>query len=74
MCDELALLRRDRRSNVELQDVSGAETRVLAEGLNVDLDARGGVAGYDINSASRLFDLTVPEIPAPPFPADEMLA
>jgi len=46
---------------IELRDVPGAETRVIAEGLNVDLDAHGDVVGLDIDAASRRLDLTTLE-------------
>jgi uncharacterized protein YuzE len=52
---------------IELRDVPGAETRVIAEGLNVDLDARGDVVGLDIDAASRRLDLTTLETIALPF-------
>ena len=32
---------------VELKDAPGAETREVADGLNVDLDADGCVLGFD---------------------------
>jgi len=51
---------------IELRDVPGAETRVIAEGLNVDLDAHGDVVGLDIDAASRRLDLTTLETIALP--------
>ena len=42
---------------IEFSSAPGAETREVAEGLNVDLDAAGGVVGFDIDRASR-FDLS----------------
>lgn len=39
---------------IELKVAPGAETRVVVEGLNVDLDASGDVVGFDIDHASRL--------------------
>ncbi len=39
---------------IELKSEPGVETREVAEGLNVDLDARGEVVGFDIDHASRL--------------------
>ncbi len=38
---------------IELIDRPGAETREIADGLNVDLDADGAVAGFDIDGASK---------------------
>ena len=43
---------------IELKDRPGAETREIAEGLNVDLDAKGDVIGFDIDHASRRLDLS----------------
>lgn len=42
---------------IELSAEPGAETREVAEGLNVDLDASGALVGFDIDRASR-FDLS----------------
>ena len=42
---------------VELKPGPGAETREVAAGLNVDLDANGDVVGIDIDHASRRLDL-----------------
>ena len=39
---------------IELKSEPGVETREVADGLNVDLDARGEVVGFDIDHASRL--------------------
>jgi uncharacterized protein YuzE len=39
---------------IELKSEPEVETREVAEGLNVDLDARGEVVGLDIDHASRL--------------------
>jgi uncharacterized protein YuzE len=46
---------------IELNAASGAETREVAPGLNVDLDAAGDVVGFDIDCASRRLDLTTLE-------------
>jgi uncharacterized protein YuzE len=54
---------------IELKDAPGAETREIAEGLNVDLDASGDVVGFDIDHASRRFDLTTLEAIALPVKA-----
>jgi uncharacterized protein YuzE len=50
---------------IELKTSPGAETREVAPGLNVDLDAAGDVVGFDIDGASRL-DLTTLETIARP--------
>lgn len=52
---------------IELSAVQGAETRELADGINVDFDARGGVVGIDIDRASTKLDLTTLETSALPF-------
>jgi len=54
---------------IELKAVPGAETREIAQGLNVDLDASGDVVGFDIDRASRRFDLTTLETIALPVKA-----
>lgn len=51
---------------IELKSDPGAETREIAPGLNVDLDARGEVVGFDIDRASRKLDLTTLETVALP--------
>jgi uncharacterized protein YuzE len=43
---------------IELRDEPGAETREIADGLNVDLNAEGVVVGLDIDHASKHLDLT----------------
>jgi len=43
---------------IELKSTPGAETREIVEGLTVDLDANGDVVGFDIDRASRKFDLS----------------
>ena len=43
---------------IELKPEPGAETREVANGVNVDVDANGEVVGFDIDSASRRFDLS----------------
>ena len=53
---------------IELKSGPGAETREIAEGLNVDFDASGAVVGLDIDHASRL-DLTTLETVALPVTA-----
>ena len=51
---------------IELKPKPGAETREIADGLNVDLDARGEVVGFDIDNASKHLDLTTLETVALP--------
>jgi uncharacterized protein YuzE len=41
----------------------------VTDGLNVDLDEAGEVVGFDIDHASRRFDLTTPETVALPIAA-----
>ena len=43
---------------IELKPSPGAETREVASGLNVDLDDKGEVVGFDIDFASKRLDLT----------------
>ena len=50
---------------IELKSGPGAETREVAEGLNVDFNASGEVVGLDIDRASRL-DLSTLETEALP--------
>jgi len=52
---------------IELSGNAGTETRELADGVNVDFDALGGVVGIDIDRASSQFDLTTLETSALPF-------
>jgi len=51
---------------VEFQSGPGVETREVSDGLNVDLDAAGGVVGFDIDQASRRLDLSTLEAEALP--------
>ena len=46
---------------VELNPGPGTETREVAKGLNVDLDANGAVVGFDIDNASKRLDLSTLE-------------
>lgn len=46
---------------IELKAEPGVETREVAEGLVVDLNAQGEVVGFDIDGASSRFDLTTLE-------------
>ena len=43
---------------IELAERPGTEVRVIAEGLNADLDAEGRVVGLDIEYASTSLDLS----------------
>jgi uncharacterized protein YuzE len=43
---------------IELKGTPGTEAREVVEGLIVDLDAKGDVVGFDIDHASRKFDLS----------------
>jgi len=43
---------------IELKTGPGVETREIADGLLVDLDAAGEVVGFDLEAASQRFDLT----------------
>ena len=40
---------------IELRPGPGTETREVASGLNVDLDAEGNVVGFDIDGASARY-------------------
>jgi uncharacterized protein YuzE len=51
---------------LKLSSRPGVETREIAEGLIVDLDAQGDVVGLDIDGASRKLDLTTLETVALP--------
>ena len=51
---------------IELSDRPGVETREIADGLNADLAAEGGVVGLDIDGASTKLDLTTLETVALP--------
>ena len=51
---------------VELKLGPSTETREVSDGLNVDLDAAGDVVGFDIDHASRRFDLSELEVEALP--------
>ena len=42
---------------IELRAAAAAETREIANGLNVDFDADGNVVGLDIDGASNKLDL-----------------
>jgi len=51
---------------IELKPAPGTETREVADGLVVDLDERGEVIGFDIDLASKRFDLSTLETVALP--------
>ena len=51
---------------IELSKMPGAESREVVEGLVVDLDAKGNVVGFDIDHASKKFDLSKIETVALP--------
>jgi uncharacterized protein YuzE len=51
---------------IELKPEPGTEVREVADGLNVDLGADGEVVGFDIDHASKRFDLTTLETVALP--------
>jgi uncharacterized protein YuzE len=51
---------------IELRDVPASETREIADGLNADFDASGGVVGFDIDGASKKLDLATLEAIALP--------
>ncbi len=46
---------------IEFRSGPGTETREISDGLNVDLDGRGGVVGFDIDRASQRLDLSTLE-------------
>ncbi len=50
---------------IELRSEPGAETREIADGLNVDFDSTGAVVGLDIDHASRLDLATLETIALP---------
>ena len=51
---------------IELKDETSAETREVSSGVNVDLDAAGGLVGFDIDHASERLDLSTLETVALP--------
>jgi uncharacterized protein YuzE len=57
---------------IELKSGPGIETREIAEGLLLDLDAQGDAVGLDIDRASRRLDLSkVETVSLPPATAAE---
>lgn len=55
---------------IELKDAPGAETKVVADGVNLDLDQDGDLVGFDIDNASKRFDLTKLEAVSLPIAAE----
>ncbi len=51
---------------LELKAEPGVETREIADGVNVDMDAKGEVVGFDIDHAAKRFDLSTVEVDALP--------
>lgn len=51
---------------MEFKSGPGVETVEVTERLNVDLDGKGGVVGFDIDHASRGLDLSTLETTALP--------
>ena len=43
---------------IEFKPGAGTQTREVVDGLNVDLDEKGEVVGFDIDFASRRLDLS----------------
>lgn len=56
---------------IELKAAAGAEAREVADGVILDLDAAGDLVGFDIENASKRFDLTKLESVALPLAAAE---
>lgn len=52
--------------SIELNAKPSADTREIADGLAVDLDAEGNPAGFDIDRASEKLDLRTLEAVALP--------
>jgi uncharacterized protein YuzE len=51
---------------IELRALPGVEAKEVASGVVIDLDANGDVVGFDIDRASRRFDLSTLETVALP--------
>ncbi|WP_419860323.1 DUF2283 domain-containing protein [Candidatus Palauibacter sp.] len=51
---------------VEFQEGPGTETREVADGVQIDLDARGRIVGFDIDHASIRLDLSTLEVKSLP--------
>lgn len=54
---------------IELSTNAGAETREIADGVNVDFGPKGEVVGIDIDRASTTLDLSTLETSALPLRA-----
>jgi toxin ParE1/3/4 len=54
---------------IELSERPGAETREIAEGVNIDLDVNGAIVGLNIDGAPKKLDLTTIETLALPVKA-----
>jgi len=52
---------------IELRAEDGADTREIADGVNVDFSEDGTIVGIDIDHASSKLDLTTLETSALPF-------
>ena len=63
---EAPLLPRDGLSIYRAERDAGKRNREVATGLVADLDAKGEVVGFDIDGASRRFDLSTLETIALP--------
>ena len=51
---------------IELSEKPGVETREVCDGVNVDIDARGNLVGFDIDRAANRLDLSSLETTALP--------
>lgn len=51
---------------IELSIEPGVETREVSDGVNVDIDARGNLVGFDIDRAANRLDLSSLETTALP--------
>ena len=51
---------------IEFSEEPGVETREVSDGVNVDIDARGKLVGFDIDRASNQLDLSSLETTALP--------
>ncbi len=55
---------------IELSEKPGVETREVSDGVNVDIDARGNLVGFDIDRAANRLDLSSLETTALPLRHD----
>lgn len=55
---------------IELSEKPGVETREVSDGVNVDIDARGNLVGFDIDRAANRLDLSSLETTARPLRRD----